>query len=373
MQLRDLFIISTVASLVLSACHKDRHTKSHATPSLQIEVAEIESDSITMEYEFTTHLESNYDAVIQPRVSGYLLRKSFEAGMPVRKGDLLFVIESDLLSTSMRSAEAQLYSAEAQLTESRNNYDRAKPLAEINAISQSQLDQYRAEFLSAQSAVKSARQSLESAKLQVGYARITSPINGIIAHTKAHAGDYVGPGTQFQVLTTISNLDTLSASLAIPTSLYLKYARGDRSYYNRNLLSDIRLYLSSGQEYEYRGIYDYTKQDISSTSGTISLVVDFPNPDQKLKAGEFATVKVGIGGKRKAILVPQQAVTRIQNIASVWVVKPDSSVEYRRVELGEPLLESWVVESGLQAGEQVALTGLQKLHNGMKVTPKKAE
>ena len=373
MQTKDLIIVSVVALSLLSACRKDRHPKSAASPSLQIEVAEVVSDSITMEYEFTTHLESNYDAVIQPRVSGYLLRKSFEAGMPVRKGDLLFVIESDLLSTSMRSAEAQLYSAEAQLTESRNNYDRAKPLAEINAISQSQLDQYRAEYLSAQSAVKSARQSLESAKLQVGYARITSPINGIIASTTAHAGDYVGPGTQFQVLTTISNLDTLSASLAIPTSLYLKYARGNNSYSNRNLLSDIRLYLSSGQEYAFRGVYDHTKQDISSTSGTISIVVNFPNPEQQLKAGEFATVKVGLGGKRKAVLLPEQAVTRIQNIASVWVVKADSSVEYREVMLGESLRDRWIVERGLQAGEQVALTGLQKLHNGMKVIPKEAQ
>jgi membrane fusion protein (multidrug efflux system) len=293
--------------------------------------------------------------------------------MPVKKGDLIFVIESNLLSTTMRAAEAQLYSAQAQLAESKNNYDRAKPLAELNAISQSQLDQYRAEYLSALSSVKSANQSLESARLQVGYSRIYSPIDGIIASSNAHTGDYVGPGTQFQILTTISNLDTLSAQLAIPTSLYLQYARRGNSYENRNLLSDINLYLSSGEKYGYSGIYDYTKQNISSTSGTISIVVDFPNPNLSLKAGEYAKVKVGLGGKRYKLLIPQQAVSRIQNIASVWVIKPDNTAEYRTVELGESYGQLWIIENGVSLGERVALTGLQKLHNGMKVTPYKVE
>ena len=374
MRLKYLTIL-TSAAVILSGCHKPHHTskKSSSEELLRVKVSEVIADSITMQYDFTTHLQSNYDAVIQPRVNGYLLKKNYESGMPVKKGDLIFVIESNLLSTTMRAAEAQLYSAQAQLAESKNNYYRAKPLAELNAISQSQLDQYRAEYLSALSSVKSANQSLESARLQVGYSRIYSPIDGIIASSNAHTGDYVGPGTQFQVLTTISNLDTLSAQLAIPTSLYLQYARRGNSYENRNLLSDINLYLSSGEKYGYSGIYDYTKQNISSTSGTISIVVDFPNPNLSLKAGEYAKVKVGLGGKRYKLLIPQQAVSRIQNIASVWVIKPDNTAEYRTVELGESYGQLWIIENGVSLGERVALTGLQKLHNGMKVTPYKAE
>lgn len=374
MRLRvNLLLLAGV--LILASCHRSHHkSKSpEAEPAMRIEVSEVKKDSITMQYEFTTHLQSNYDAVIQPRVNGYLLKKNYQSGMPVRKGDLIFVIESNLLSTSMRAAEAQLYSAQAQLAESENNYNRAKPLAELNAISQSQLDQYQAEYLSAQSSVKSARQNLESTRLQVGYAKIYAPINGIIASSEAHVGDYVGPATQFQVLTTISNLDTLSAQLAIPTSLYLKYAREGKSYENQDLLSDIRLFLSSGEEYGYKGVYDYTKQNISSSSGTISIVVDFPNPDSTLKAGEYANVRVGMGGKRAKILIPQSAVNRIQSISSVWVVKPDNTVEYRAVKLGDTFNDMWIVEEGLSVGEMVALTGLQKLHAGMKVVPNKTE
>lgn len=342
-------------------------------PAMTIEVATAEAEELVMRYEFVTHLKSNYDAIIQPRVNGYLLKKSFSAGMPVRKGDLLFVLDADLLNTTLYAAKAQLAAAEAQEVEARNNYERALPLAKINAISRSQLDQYTSNYASARSSVQSARQSLENARLQVGYANIYSPINGIIAWTDAHEGDYVGPGTEFSTLTTISNTDTLSAEIAIPTSLYMRYASGRTLYDNRGLLSDVVLYLANGEEYQYRGVYDYTKQNISSTSGTITLVVDFPNPDQQLKAGEYGRVATGIGSKQRIITIPQQCVNRTQGIESVWVVRGDSTVEYRQISTAETLGSRWVIQSGLSEGERVAVTGSQKLHNGAKVIPQNVE
>ena len=342
-------------------------------PAMTIEVATAEAEELVMRYEFVTHLKSNYDAIIQPRVNGYLLKKSFSAGMPVRKGDLLFVLDADLLNTTLYAAKAQLAAAEAQEVEARNNYERALPLAKINAISRSQLDQYTSTYASACSSVLSARQSLENARLQVGYANIYSPINGIIAWTDAHEGDYVGPGTEFSTLTTISNTDTLSAEIAIPTSLYMRYASGRTLYDNRGLLSDVVLYLANGEEYQHRGVYDYTKQNISSTSGTITLVVDFPNPDQQLKAGEYGRVATGIGSKQRIITIPQQCVNRTQGIESVWVVRGDSTVEYRQISTAETLGSRWVIQSGLSEGECVAVTGSQKLHNGAKVIPQNVE
>ena len=369
--MRRIIIISM--ALFLFSCHH-RHSTKEATPTLPIVIAEATADSIVMRYSFVTHLQSNYDALIQPRVSGYLLQSRFSSGMPVKRGELLFVIDANLLNTSLYAAKAQLASAQAQLIEAKNNYERALPLSEINAISRTQMDQYTAAYASARSAVESARQSVESARLQSGYANIYSPINGIIAHSKAHKGDYVGPGTEYSTLTTISNLDTLSAHIAIPTSLYMRYAkRGDASYDNRGLLSDIKLYLSDGTLYDYSGIYDYTAQSISPTSGTITLVVDFPNPQQRLKAGEFARIETGIGSRRAIVTIPQQAVMRTQGISSVWVVKADNTVEYRHITTAETLRERWIVTEGLDAGERVAVTGLQKLHNGDKVSPQKSE
>ena len=371
MQRVVLFSMLSIAYFCASCHHHKQEPK--AAPAMTIEVATAEAEEVVMRYEFVTHLKSNYDAIIQPRVNGYLLKKSFSAGMPVRKGDLLFVLDADLLNTTLYAAKAQLAAAEAQEVEARNNYERALPLAKINAISRAQLDQYTSAYASARSSVQSARQSLENARLQVGYANIYSPINGIIAWTDAHEGDYVGPGTEFSTLTTISNTDTLSAEIAIPTSLYMRYASGRTLYDNRGLLSDVVLYLANGEEYQHRGVYDYTKQNISSTSGTITLVVDFPNPDQQLKAGEYGRVATGIGSKQRIITIPQQCVNRTQGIESVWVVRGDSTVEYRQISTAETLGSRWVIQSGLSEGERVAVTGSQKLHNGAKVIPQNAE
>ena len=151
--------------------------------------------------------------------------------------------------------------------------------------------------------------ALRNARMNVGYTELRSPIDGIIEHTAAHVGDYVGPGTQFSVLTTVSNIDTLTVDVAIPMSQYLRYA-GDRTsiYDNEGLLSDIRLVLADGSRYPLGGIYDYTRKDVSSTTGTLVVVVMFPNPDETLKPGQFARVEASVGPVRPRVVVPQQAV-----------------------------------------------------------------
>lgn len=141
---------------------------------------------------------------------------------------------------------------------------------------------------------------------------------------------------------------------------------------NRDLLSNVRLYLTSGEEYEYMGAYDYTQQNISPTAGTITLVVQFPNPEYRLKAGEYARITCDLGGRKRQVLVPQQAVQSIQGVRSVWVVDSDSVAHYRPVKVGSTLGRDYIVAEGLNEGEVVALTGGEKLHNGMKVIPIKS-
>lgn len=358
-------------ALLFSACH---HRKQTASTPLQIEVTEAREDSISMRYTFATHLQYNYEAVIEPRVNGYLLRKHYADGQMVRRGDLLFEIDASLLNTSLLSAEAELSSAIAEQTSARSDYQRAIPLARLEAISSSQLDSYRASAASADSRVRAAREQVENARLQVGYARIYSPINGIVAHSNAHEGDYVGPGTQFSTLTTIASADTLTADVAIPTSLYMRYKENNTSSIdNATLLSDIRLRLANGQEYPYAGRYDYTRQVISPTAGTIVIVVDFPNPQQSLKVGEYGYVECNIGPRQRVITVPQQAITTQQNIHSAWVILPDSTAQWREVTLGEAIDGRWIILSGISRGERVAVKGVQKLHNGEKVIPKTME
>ena len=148
-------LLCALAALLAGGC-RGRHATG-AQPSLRVEVIEAATDTVPNRMSFVSSVESNFDALIEPRVNGYLVNKYFSSGMPVRKGQLLFTIDPNLLSTTLLSAEASLESARAQEVSARNNYERAVPLARIDAISQTQLDQYTAEYVAAQAAVRSQR------------------------------------------------------------------------------------------------------------------------------------------------------------------------------------------------------------------------
>ena len=359
------FTLLLIATCSVSCTHNKGIAES---APLAIEVAKVESKLLPYTKEFIAPISANYSATIQPRIAGFLIRSSFRNGMPVKQGELIFTLDDAPQRANRLAAEASLSSSKAKAVEARRNYERAIPLARINAISQTQLDQYTAENLAAIASVKSAEQALRNARLDESYTRIYAPISGIISSSAAVAGDYVGPGTQFSTLTTIQSIDTICVDLAIPVSEYLAVSgRKSFSYDNATLLSDIRLNVADGDEYSEKGFYQYTRQSVASEMGTIVLVIGFRNPNYELKTGQFARVRATIGADRERIVVPQRAVSQVQNISSVWVIRPDSTAEYRKVKLGNTQGKEWIVQSGVEAGEMVATTGLQKLRNGAKV------
>lgn len=336
-------------------------------PPLKVETALAELDSMAREREFVGYLQSNFSATIQPRVNAFLLKKHYQNGMPVKRGQLLFTLDGSQLRTARLRAAAALESARAQLLEARSNYERSLPLVELEAISRTQFEQYKTQYAAAQASLRSAEQALRDAELQEGYTIIRSPIDGIAASSSAHAGDYVGPGTQFEVLTSISNLDTLSVDLALPMREYL--ALGGRTPENNaGFVRSIRLYLSDGELYPHPGSYGYTHKDITSSEGTLLLSVNFPNPERLLKAGQFARVTASLGAPAGAVMVPSEALVQNQGKSSLWVVGADSVVRYRAVEALSPAGAWCQISSGLQAGERVLLTGQQKVRDGEKVT-----
>lgn len=361
-QLAILLLIATVST----SC---KHSAKNEEEPITIEVASVTSKRLPYTKNFIAAISANYSATIQPRISGFLLRSSFKNGMPVKRGDLIFTLDDAPQRANRLAAEAALSSAKAKATEAKRNYERAIPLARINAISQMQLDQYTAENLAAIASVKSAKQALHNAQLDESYTRIYAPISGIISSSAATSGDYIGPDTQFSTLTVIQNIDTVSVDLAIPMKEYLAISgKSSFSYDNASLLSNIRLTVADGSEYSEKGFYQYTRQSIASEMGTIVLVVGFRNQNYALKTGQFARITASLGKDIERIVIPQQAVTQIQNISSVWVIRPNATAEYREVKLGDTMGEWWIVESGLEKGEVVATTGLQKLRNGMKVS-----
>lgn len=367
-----VFIIVVALSAASCGPKKSARDSAATTPTLRVEAATVVAEPIRRTMRFQSLVYSNYDATIQPRVSGYLLTKTFRKGMPVEQGQRLFTIDSAPIRLQVEANRAALASAQTQLAEAKNNYQRAVPLAKIDAISQSSLDQYRATYSSAQAAVKSAQSALDESLLQLSYTTVTSPISGIIDDTGATVGDFVGPSSNYAVLATISNTEQIAVHLQIPFGRYLE-ARGATSlegpsYDNRELLQNIRLYLSDGTLYPYEGTYSYTQRDAGSQTGTIIIVASFPNPSRALKIGQPVEVVAEVGAPEGVVLVPQRAVVQLLDTAGVWVIDTDNSVSYQTISLGDTFGDMWIVESGLRGGERVVVGGTQKLRSGQKVT-----
>ena len=334
-----------------------------------VEIAYAKADSIVSRMSFISTLQPNYIAVVQPRVNGYLSAKLFSNGMPVKRGQVIFRIDSRQQVADMLAAKAALSTAQANVIEAENNYKRAVPLAAIDAISRAQLDQYTAQYAAAQASVASAEQSLKNAELQVEYTTIRSTINGVISSSEAYSGDYVGPNTKFATLTRIENIDTLCAEVAIPMSQYLELSgRKSFTYNNENLLSDINLYLADGEAYPLKGAYSYTKSAVADAEGTIIIVVTFPNPNYLLKSGQFARVVTNVGKAQYMVTVPKSAITQIQGTESVWVVDADSTLHFRKISTIKEFDNGDVAVLGLSAGESIVRDGSARLSNNQKVT-----
>lgn len=335
-------------------------------PPLAVEITLARAKSLKEKISFSSQIESLYDATIEPRIDGYLISAPYSYGEIISKGDIIFTIDPKQLNTTLYAIEAELVSNKAQLAKAQNDYQRAVPLSKIEAISQSDLDQYRASLAAAKAAVHSTEQRLQSAMLDVGYTQIKAPIDGLIARTTATTGDYVGPSTAFSKLTTISYIDTVMVALAVPSARYIEAIRGTK---DAALLSEIKLKLSDSITYSLPGEYYYTKMDASAGNSTIIIVAKFPNPDRILRAGMFARVNASIGQEREVVLIPQKAISQNQGINSVWVMAADSTVSYRKISLGRCVGEDWIVTSGLTPGERVLLSGQMKMHEKMRVKP----
>lgn len=360
------FIIALV--LLLSSC---QFRKESIEQPLTIEIVTVSEKPRAVRQSFISTIDANYSATVQPRVNGYLSEKHFENGMPVSKGNVIFRLDARQQRANALAAQATLESARAKFIEAKNNYERSIPLAAIDAISQSQLDQYRAAYVAAEANVKASRQQLVNANLELEYTTIRASINGIIANSAAHIGDYVGPATAFTTLTTIENIDTVCVDIAIPMRQYMLYTgRRTFTYDNADILSDIVLYLADGSRYPLSGRYSYTRTAVADAAGTIVLVATFPNPDYRLKSGQFARVESNIGKAVPQIIIPLSAISQQQNITSVWVINADSIAQYREVKIGESLGQNCTISAGLNAGENIVLHGGMKLRNGMKVIPK---
>jgi len=279
----------------------------------------------------------------------------------------------------LAGAQGQLAEANTMLVKAESDLDRIQPLAEINAVSMSDLDAAVAQRDAAQAAVEAAEASVTSARIELGYTRIYSPINGIIGKTEAFPGDYVGKGISDVILNEVSRIDTILVNFHIGEERYLELVR----FINKNDPDreeraegeqPLTLMLSDGSVFPHKGRIRFVNRQVNSTTGTIMLQAAFSNPEGILRPGQFAKIIAVIEVINNGLLVPQRCVQELQGNYSVFVVNEENEIEYRTIEVGPSYQTSYlIVTSGLSAGDRVVYEGLQKIKGGAKVNPELKE
>lgn len=366
--------VMLAAAVAMAACGP---AEPPPIPPMEVQVLEVQPRDIPLYLDMVGQTLGSVDIPIRARVDGVLEEMHFLEGRSVKQGQLLYVIDAVPYQSKVVEAEGRLAEAETSLAKAESDLNRIRPLAEMKAVSQQDLDASVAQFEAAQGALQAARAQVDQANIQLGYTRIQAPIDGLISITKANVGEYVGQYPNPVVLNTVSQVDPIRVRFAISEREYLRFSRSlsqsMRSLDDEEMSKDeLELILADGKVHDHRGGVVSFNAAVDPQTGTLTLEADFPNPDRIVLPGQFARVRGSPETRVNAIAVPQRAVIETQGLFQLAVVGADGTVELRRVEMGPRLDNEWIVDSGLKAGEGIALDGLQRLRTGMKVASKPA-
>jgi membrane fusion protein (multidrug efflux system) len=362
----------SLSTLMLVHC-KGETASAPPPPLAQVEVAEVVQKDVPIQMEWVGTTDGSNNALIRAQVSGYLLKRPYTEGAFVKKGDLLFELDPSKFQTVLDQALGDLAKAQAQFTKTKQDVQRDTPLAKEGAISQKELDDSIQAHAAAKGSVAAAKAAAEQAKLNLGWTRITAPIDGVVGISKAQIGDLIDANSE---LTSMSTLDPIRVYFPVSEQEYLEAAdkvqQGYRERQEGKQYSGAPLELVLGGEkvYPYKGQFHLVDRQVDTKTGTIRVAAVFPNPNNWLRPGQFARVRAVTKTRERAILIPQRAVTEMQGSYQVAVVTPENKVEIRPVKIGQRSGNLWIIDHGLKQGERVVVEGLQKVKAGMTVDPK---
>jgi membrane fusion protein (multidrug efflux system) len=376
-------------------------------------VIQVEQRDVPIYSEWIGTLDGMVNSEIKAQVAGYLLSKSYTEGGFVKKGQLLFEIDRrpleavvDQAKGSLAQAEgqvsqanAQLLRAQAELAQAQANLgktqldvDRYTPLVQQKAITTQEMDNAiqanlsakaqvgaaqagveiaKAAIVAAKATAGAARAAVETAELNLGFTRITSPIDGIAGIAQAQVGNLVGPSSP--ALTTVSTVDPIKCYFTLSEQEYLAFTDRNPTQSQRAAAAqklELELILSDGTTYPQKGKFFVADREVNQKTGTIRLAGIFPNSTNTLRPGQYGRVRAVTSLKEGALLVPQRAVTELQGTYQVGVVNSDDKVDVRIVKVGERVGGMWIVEEGLKPGETVVAEGMQRVRPGAPVHPK---
>jgi membrane fusion protein (multidrug efflux system) len=362
--------LASVALLLTAGCAKKEEAAPPAPPT--VEVVTVTQKDVPIYEEWIGSLDGDVNAVIRPQVTGYLIKQNYTEGDWVKKGQLLFQIDPRTFQAAVDQAKGLRAQQRALYQTAKANLKRVKPLAAKNALSQKDLDDTTGAELSAKASLEAAEASLETAKLNLSFTRITSPIAGIAGIAKAQIGDLLSPSMPTE-LTTVSTVDPIKVYINISEREYLVLARAVQAEGKRPEQVPLELILVDGSTYPHEGRFSVLDRQVDTTTGTFKGAALFPNPDRLLRPGQYGRIRARMAIEKGALLVPQRAVTEIQGKYLLAVVGADNKVAIRPVTVGNRIGSDWIIASGLKPGDKVIAEGTQKVKDGSTVNPQPFE
>jgi membrane fusion protein (multidrug efflux system) len=373
---------SVLGLIVLLVSCGDQQQASQMPPPV-IPVFEAKLQDVPIFNELVGQIYGLKDIPIRARVDGYLQKISFEEGSQVKQGQLLYSIDPDPYLAEVAARESKVAEAQTLMVNAKNELERYIPLAEMNAVSQSDLDAAQASYDAATANVEAAKANLRQAQIKLGYCSIKAPIDGLIGATEAREGEYVGRDPNPVILNTLSRIDTVRVQFSISEAKYLELARAysegrapedvKREVEEGNLKPYVQLILADGSLFEEKGVIDFVNSQINSSTGSLLIQASFPNPKRLLRPGLYAKVRLQLAEAKDAIIIPQRCLIELQGQFSVMVADESNSITSRPVVIGQKMGDMVIIQEGLEPGDKVVIDALQKVRAGMTIKPVSTE
>ncbi|HIT16254.1 MAG TPA: efflux RND transporter periplasmic adaptor subunit [Candidatus Avimuribaculum pullicola] len=313
---------------------------------------------------------------VRARVEGFLEQMKFEEGTYVKRGQVLFVINQDQYKAKADKARAQLKKDEATARKAERDLERIRPLYEQNAASQLDLDNAIAAYETAVASVGMSQADLDQAEQELSYTIVTSPISGHISERHVDLGTLVGTGAQ-SLLATIVKSDTVLVDFSMTALDYLRSKERNvnigQQDTTRSWQPTVTITLADNSVYPYKGLVDFAEPQVNPETGTFSVRAEMSNPNHVLLPGQFTKVRLLLDVMEDATVVPQKSLIQEKGASYIYVMRRDSTVERRYIEVSAEFGNNMVVERGIIPGEMVVTEGVNKLTPGIKVTVARPE
>jgi membrane fusion protein (multidrug efflux system) len=369
---QPLFAVSILCTGVTVIGCKGGGEPAPAPRPVEVGVVTVKPQPVPITTELPGRTSSYRVAEVRPQVNGVLLKRSFVEGGEVKAGQPLYRIDPAPFQASYDSAKATLEHAEAELTTAKLLEERYKPLVEVNAVSRQTYDNAVASALQAQADVASGKAAEETARINLGYTNVFAPISGRTSRSSVTEGALV-TANQTTVLVTVTQLDPIYVDVTQPATVWLRLQRelAAGQLVNRGgNAAAVSLKLEDGSEYGREGTLQFSEVTVDQSTGSVTLRAEFPNPNHLLLPGMFVRARIREGVRQHALLVPERGVTHDQRGEPVaLIVGAGNKVEQRTLETDRVIGDQWLVVGGIQPGDRVVVSGVQKAQLGEEVTP----